>query len=92
MAVDDIHSSRGQYTELIAMLQKQKTRLEPIVDPNSEFRRSLSQCLKDLPKDDENVQTIVQELDYFCEMYKKVENYIRILQRSDKGGAIAYGN
>ena len=77
-------ASRGQYTETIAMLQKQKTRLEPIVDPNSEFRQALSRRLKDLPKDDENVQTIVQELHYLCEMYNKIENYIRILQRANK--------
>ena len=77
-------ASRGQYTETIAMLQKQKTRLEPIVDPNSEFRQALSRRLKDLPKDDENVQTIVLELHYLCEMYNKIENYIRILQRANK--------
>lgn len=80
-------TSKGQYTELIAMLQKQKTKLEPIVDPNSEFRQALNRFLKDLPKDDENVQTIVQGLSYFRNMNNKIENNIRILQQADKGDA-----
>ena len=87
MTNDDVQSSKGQYAELIAMLQKQKTRLEPLVDPNSEIMQALKRHMKDLPDNDKNVQVINQGLDHFREMYKTVENNIRILQRADKGGA-----
>lgn len=80
-------AGKGQYAELIAMLQELHTKLEPYVDPNSEFRQALSRRLKDLPKDDENVQTIVQGLAHFRNINDKIENNIRILQRADKGGA-----
>lgn len=80
-------ASRGQYAEMIAILQELHTKLESFVDPNSEFRQVLSRRLKDLPKDDENVQTIAEGLVYFCNINNKIENYIRILQRADKGGA-----
>lgn len=80
-------ASKGQYDELIAMLRDLHAKLDPFVDPNSEFRQALNQRMKDLPKDDENVQTIAEGLIYFRNVNDKIENNIRILQRANKGGA-----
>lgn len=84
MAVDDVHSSREQYAELIGMLQDLKTKLEPFVDPNSEFRQALNRHMKDLPNDDESVQSIVRGLRYFCGLDKRIDNNIEIFQRALK--------
>ena len=81
MATDDMQLSKGQYTELIAMFQELRTKLEPYVDPNSEFRQALSRRLKDLPKDDENVQTIVQGLAHFRNINNIAEHNIEVLQQ-----------
>lgn len=80
-------TGKGQYTELIAMLQQQKVRVNRLIDPNSELNQALRRRLKDLPKDDKNAQTIVEGLHYFRDMNNTIENNIRILQRADKGGA-----
>lgn len=85
-------ASKGQYAEMIDILQELHTKLEPFVDPNSEISQSLNRYLKDLPTDDKNGQMIAKGLVYFRNINNKIENYIRILQRADKGGAIAYGN
>lgn len=87
-------TSREQYAELIGMLQDLKTKLEPIVDPNSEFFQALAQQLKDVPDDDENAQEIVQGLRQLRKLYNETDNDIEILQRALKreGGAIVYGN
>lgn len=84
MANDNAHSSRDQYAELIEMLQDLKTKLEPFVDPNSEFRQALNRHMKDLPKDDENVQAIIRGLRYFRELDERVDNNIEVFQRALK--------
>lgn len=80
-------ASRGQYAEMIAILQELHTKLESFVDPNSEISQSLNRYLKDLPKEDKNGQMIAEGLVYFRNINNKIENYIRILQRANKGGA-----
>lgn len=80
-------ASKGQYAEMIAILQELQTKLEPFVDPNSETSQVLNRYLKDLPKDDKNGQKIAEGLVYFRNVNNKIGNYIRILQRADKGGA-----
>lgn len=84
MATDDAQTTKVSYVALIAMLRDLQTKLDPFVDPNSEFRQALDRRLKDLPKDDENVQTIVQGLDHFRKMYNTFEHDIQVLQRADK--------
>lgn len=84
MATDDMQSNRDQYTEVIGMLQDLKTKLKPFVDPNSEFRQALNRLMKDLPKDDENVQEIIRGLRYFCGLDKRIDNNIEIFQRALK--------
>lgn len=80
-------TSKGQYAEMIAILQELHTKLEPWVNPNSEIRQALNRDLKDLPKDDKAVQMVAEGLIYFRNVNDKIENNIRILQRADKGGA-----
>lgn len=84
MTNDAMDSSKAQYAEVIAMLRDLQTKLDPYVDPNSEFRQALNRRLKDLPDDDENVQTIVQGLDHFRKMYNTAEHNIQVLQRAIK--------
>ena len=84
MAADDLQTRIDQYAEVIAMLRDLQTKLDPFVNPNSEFRQVLNRHMKDLPKDDENVQTIIQGLDHFRKMYNTAEHNIQVLQRAIK--------
>lgn len=74
---------KGQYEELIAMLRKQQTKLEPLVNPNSRLIQALNRRLKALPDNDEHGQNILQGLRYFREMYDTVVNDIGILQKAN---------
>lgn len=74
---------KGQYEELIAMLKKQQTKLDPLVNPNSRLIQALNRRVKDLPDNDENGQTILQGLRYFRNMYNTVVHDIGILQKAN---------
>lgn len=84
MATDDTHTTKVPYVALIAMMQQQKARLEPFVGPNGEMFQALNRRLKDLPKDDENAQTIAEELRHFRDSYNIAEHNIQVLQRALK--------
>lgn len=92
MATDDAQTTKISYAEMIDILQELHTKLEPWVNPNSEIRQALNRDLKDLPKDDNTVQIFAKGLIYSRNINNTVENYIRILQQVDEGGAIADGN
>lgn len=83
-AVNQINGPiKGQYEELIAMLRKQQTKLEPFVNKTSSLVQALNRRVKDLPDNDENGQTIAQGLMYFRNMYNTVVTDIGILQKAN---------
>lgn len=83
-AVNQISSSiKGKYENLVGLLQKQKTRIEPFVDPNSNLVKALQRRLKDVPDNDENGQMISQGLLHFRDLYNKVNKDIQVLQQAD---------
>lgn len=83
-AVNQISSSiKGKYEDLVAMLQKQQTRLEPFVNQNGSLVQALQRRVKDLPDGDENGKTIVQGLIHFRDLYNTVVEDISILQKAN---------
>lgn len=89
-AVNQISSSiKGKYEDLIGMLQNQKTKIEPFVDPNSNLVKALQRRLQDVPEGDENGQLITQGLIHFRDLYNKVDKDIQVLQQADENEVTA---
>lgn len=76
-------SVTGQYEEVLGLLRKKQTQLEPFVNQNSRLLQALNRRLQSVPKDDENAQLIMRGLRYFRTMYNTVVNDISILQKAN---------
>lgn len=89
-AVNQISSSiKGKYENLIGLLQNQKTKIEPFIDPNSNLVKALQRRLQDVPENDENGQLIAQGLIHFRDLYNRVDKDIQVLQQADENEVTA---